>query len=390
MTNLPFDLPTLIGAMCMVSFSAGAALLLASHLHLPVKGLRCWAAGYLVNGLGLALTVMRGVLDPAIAIVGGNTLVAGGYLLVWLGARRLAERPVRPWMVPPPLAVAAVGMVAFLGDDGTALRVAVMSLLTAALTLLSAWEFARLARRRSLVATLLAGLFVAHGVFYGARAAIALGAAWEPAAYPLGFLGVPTFIEGFVWMILTGFGLIVLTSEVLQAELARQATRDPLTDLFNRRAFTEAAERELARARRHGRMPAFLLVDLDHFKRLNDTHGHDAGDRLLRAFAVSAATDLRRCDVLARFGGEEFVLMLPETDDAGAVRAAERIRIGTEMLAVTATAGEATATVSVGVAVADAARDDALEEVLRRADRALYAAKAAGRNRIVVAPGPTP
>ncbi|SOD89615.1 GGDEF domain-containing protein [Caenispirillum bisanense] len=390
MTNLPFDLPTLIGAMCMVSFSAGAALLLASHLHLPVKGLRYWGAGYLVTGLGLALTLLRGVIDPAVAIVGGNTLVAAGYLLVWLGARRLAERPVRLWMAPPPLIVAAVGMLAFLGDGGTAMRVAVMSLLTVVLTLLSAWEFARLARRRSLVGTLLAGLFAAHALFYAARAGIALGAAWEPAVYPLGFLGVPTFIEGFVWMIVTGFGLIVLTSEVLQAELTRQATRDPLTDLFNRRAFTEAAEREMVRARRHGRMPAFLLLDLDHFKRLNDTHGHDAGDRLLRAFALTAATDLRRCDVLARVGGEEFVLMLPETDDAGAVRAAERIRLGTELLAVATAAGDVAATVSVGVAVADAARDDALDEVLRRADRALYAAKAAGRNRIVVAPGPTP
>lgn len=382
MIPLPFDLPTLIGAMCMVSITAGLSLLLASHLHLPVKGLRCWGAGYLLTGIGLAVTVLRDIIDPVVPIVLGNALVGGGYILVWAGARRLAEQPVRPLPIALLLMAIVAGMSAFPGAEGTATRVAVMSVVTALLSLLTAREFARPTLRGTVVGGLLAGLFAGHGLFYAARAVAALTAEAGSGLYPTGILGVPTFIEGFVWMILTGFGLIVLTSEVLQTELARQATRDPLTDLLNRRAFSDAAERELARARRHGRMPAFVVLDLDHFKRLNDTHGHDAGDRMLMAFAATAASGLRRCDVLARFGGEEFVLMLPETDLAGALLVAERIRASTERLQVDAAAGAVATTVSIGVAVAEP-EDAGPDCVLRRADEALYEAKAGGRNRTV-------
>ncbi|MCA1972343.1 MAG: GGDEF domain-containing protein [Caenispirillum sp.] len=363
------------------------ALILASRLHLPVQGLRHWGLAYLLLAVGLAASIPRGIAPPAMTIVLSNALIAGGYGLGWLGTRRLAGLPARPWPVIVAMVVTAIGMQAYVTDDGIITRVAIASFVTAVLSFMTAQTFSHATLSRTLLGRLLAGLFLCNGAAYLIRGGVAVAAHPEAATFPPGLLGAPILVMGFVVIILVGFGLIVLTSEIMQEELTRQATRDPLTDLFNRRAFNDAAERELSRARRNGRMPAFLLLDLDHFKRLNDTHGHEAGDSLLRAFARTAATGLRPGDVLARFGGEEFVLMLPETDAADAGRVAERIRAGTETATVAGTTGAVSVTVSIGIAVAEMA-DGGLDSVLRRADAALYAAKAAGRNRIEFAAAP--
>lgn len=165
------------------------------------------------------------------------------------------------------------------------------------------------------------------------------------------------------------------------AELERMATTDPLTGLSNRRDLQRLAEVERARAMRHRHDLAVLVVDADHFKRINDTHGHAGGDAALQAVAAELQALVRGHDLVGRWGGEEFVLVLPHLDAIGARTAAERVRQRIGELAIRLPDGDtARLTVSVGAAVARG--DESFERVLRRADRALYAAKATGRNRV--------
>lgn len=164
-----------------------------------------------------------------------------------------------------------------------------------------------------------------------------------------------------------------------EAALLRLATTDELTGLDNRRCFTEALEREMQRVARSELPSALLMIDLDHFKRVNDTHGHAMGDRLLRRFAVRARELLREIDVLGRIGGEEFAIILPGADQDRALAAAERLRGELAGVTIDTEAGPLHVTISTGVTLIRA--DDAAYEVpLKRADKALYAAKNDGRN----------
>jgi diguanylate cyclase (GGDEF)-like protein len=169
-----------------------------------------------------------------------------------------------------------------------------------------------------------------------------------------------------------------------EARYLRLAETDALTGLTNRRHFLELAARELARSRRYGSPMSLVLVDLDHFKRVNDKYGHLVGDQVLTAAAHALASGLREIDVIARHGGEEFAVLLPETDLAGAREVAERScrRLAEAVTIVDGTEVRITASMGVASATAGAA---SLDDLLGRADRAMYGAKRAGRDRVEVA-----
>ncbi|MEI7813909.1 MAG: diguanylate cyclase [Coriobacteriia bacterium] len=169
----------------------------------------------------------------------------------------------------------------------------------------------------------------------------------------------------------------------LQEELQRRATTDDLTEVSNRRQFTELAQREISRAGRHHGPVAVALLDIDHFKRINDTFGHSAGDQALIAFVSACKTIIREIDVLARIGGDEFALLLPETTVEQARATAERIRLAVGGLPIESAGIHVSMTVSVGVAGLSAG-GETLDELMSCADQALYQAKEAGRNRTVV------
>ena len=161
--------------------------------------------------------------------------------------------------------------------------------------------------------------------------------------------------------------------------LARQALTDDLTALANRRHGAHLLEREVALCVRHGRVLALVRVDVDHFKAINDTHGHQAGDQVLAEVARRLAGAVRGGDELARWGGDEFVAILPGTDKPGALRAAERLRAAVAAAPVQAAETELAVTVSVGWAHWSG---DTPDDLLARADSALYRAKDAGRDTV--------
>jgi diguanylate cyclase (GGDEF)-like protein len=178
------------------------------------------------------------------------------------------------------------------------------------------------------------------------------------------------------------------TAELREAneQLQKWALTDPLTGVLNRRALFDVLRREMERHRRHGHQLAVIMFDIDHFKAVNDTYGHAVGDSVLQHVAQVAAKEIRGTDTLARYGGEEFVLIAPETDKLQAVQLSNRVREALRVGALPMNQGELRITASFGVALMRA-QDAAPEEVLQRADEALYAAKAAGRDR-VMAEGP--
>jgi diguanylate cyclase (GGDEF)-like protein len=161
--------------------------------------------------------------------------------------------------------------------------------------------------------------------------------------------------------------------------LYESAMHDPLTGVYNRRYLDEHLKSEFAFAARHGSSLSLLLIDADHFKRVNDEHGHLCGDELLRSIAKTVSGSLRQADVLARFGGEELIVFLPHTDPLGALDVAERIRERVQALSVTWRSAFVSTTVSVGVAPMRAELPS-LDWMIHEADTALYAAKSDGRN----------
>ncbi|MDJ0860934.1 MAG: GGDEF domain-containing protein [Gammaproteobacteria bacterium] len=180
--------------------------------------------------------------------------------------------------------------------------------------------------------------------------------------------------------LLTGHLLFPLRNALLYHQAVAAAAKDPLTLVNNRAALDETLDREISLAQRHATPLTVLMIDLDHFKAVNDRYGHVVGDHVLKAFTARVAESYRASDIFFRYGGEEFTLVLRNTELAGAACLAERIRESVENRPMTTDAGPVSLTVSIGVA--ELANGDHAASLLARADAALYTSKAQGRNRV--------
>lgn len=163
-------------------------------------------------------------------------------------------------------------------------------------------------------------------------------------------------------------------------ELRQQVITDPLTGLFNVRHFRSSLDHELERTRRTGMVTALMMIDLDHFKRINDEHGHENGNRVLQAVAELLNQQTRRLDICCRYGGEEFAIILPSTELMLAKQVAERFRIALENLDIELSDGQVSVTASIGLAMADKREDTSTEKLIEVADACLYESKGKGRN----------
>ncbi len=227
----------------------------------------------------------------------------------------------------------------------------------------------------------------------GAGVALAVTMAWKSHTDPLGY---PPLVEAvgmaFAVIVLTGVSVLSVRMGALRERLRQQkqeleaslaqirvlATQDELTGLVNRRHVTTLLQGEQLRQQRSGQSMGVVLLDLDHFKRINDSYGHQAGDAALRTFTRAVQPLLRGADVLARWGGEEFLLMLPETGEKEALNCIQRMREGLARASFDAIAPGLRLTFSAGLTVCQAG--DSIEAKIELADQALYRAKEAGRN----------
>lgn len=207
----------------------------------------------------------------------------------------------------------------------------------------------------------------------------------------LGVLGVDNLTdpnpfsetEEFLLATLADYATVAIENANLYMQLQRTAITDELTGLYNRRGLFELGRREVERSLRFGRQLPVVMIDIDHFKEINDTYGHLIGDQVLKVLAQRLRRNVREIDIVGRYGGEEFVILLLENDLPTAQMIAERLRLLISSIPVHTEKGAITVTVSIGVsAVAHDVRD--LPSLLQRADEALYLAKSSGRNRIAV------
>ncbi|MEE3624732.1 GGDEF domain-containing protein [Nitrospirillum sp. BR 11752] len=386
------DVPSLLIVNTLLQIVAALCLLMAA-LSLPRQaGLTYWAVSGFAQAAGLALANPLGWLPPWLGLLSSQFLIFAGYGLAYVGVLRFLGRPARE--AGPVLAVGVMLAAMFLwftvGAPESRGRILAGSLFFATLSAAMAWHLLRQAER-SLhpAATVTAGIYAVWAVLALARAGWALvidwnGTAQEPQAMTvmtrLVVICVTTTVtNGYLWMI----------SRRLDGDLMQQAREDPLTGVANRRVMWAAGEMEVSRALRHHRALSLLMIDIDHFKTVNDRWGHGTGDALLVAVADTLEEELRRSDVLARVGGEEFMALLPETGLEDAWSVAERVRRRVATITLERPQGPVRCTVSIGVATLGP-DGQTWDDLVTTADQALYRAKDTGRNRTeTLSLGPT-
>jgi diguanylate cyclase (GGDEF)-like protein len=209
--------------------------------------------------------------------------------------------------------------------------------------------------------------------------AVVAGALLEPAGESLQAMVVN---RGMTIVVIAGVAFLVNRVTWSERQLVHSATTDPLTGIFNRGHLMALLARELQRAERYKTCIALLMLDIDHFKHINDTYGHPAGDAAIKAMTGAATRHLRPTDVIGRFGGEEFVVLLPHTEEPGAIAVAERIRAAVAALSVPA--GDHSVHFTVSIGIASHTSRATVSQLLECVDKALYAAKAGGRDQVCV------
>jgi diguanylate cyclase (GGDEF)-like protein len=350
--------------------------------------LRLWLRGNLLQPLGFVLFALRGRIDDLLSVVLANILIVIAFSDYARALHQLLQRPDPRRSTVVAIITVTLGIGWFtLVQDEIAARIVIASLMLASLSWLAAWVLLRGRWRRLTVARRVTGaVFVLGG---GVLLVRSIHALLHPDAVADGLqstlMQAITFGTGAVLPLLTSYGFLLLCNDRMRHELERSAAIDFLTGALNRGAIEHQALRSLALARRRGTRCAAIVIDVDHFKRINDAYGHAAGDAALREIVRRLQEVVRVGDSLGRLGGEEFMVLLDDTDIERAAATAERLRHAICDAPLAIDPQPHPTTISLGVAVLGDA-DRTFSDLLRRADRALYAAKEAGRDRIEIAP----
>ena len=375
------DLHTLfLGQTCLLA--ATAAMLWVSRSDADLRnGMRRWRWG--ITSQAIAYLVLAIPASGAWAAATGLVANLAGAIsvsLFFIAIRRFAGRP---WDVRRLIAmVAAVTIAGAVTGEHVAWAAIFNGFAYAGYEWLNAialWRNPRAETGR--VQRVVAAFYAGMGLVLPLRAIVLLligqsrlsldhDNAWQ----------VPIYVFGFVYLVITNLGFVLMCKTRAEAETRLQARTDDLTTLPNRRALDEEILHALASAQHSGRPFAVVMADVDRFKFINDTHGHGVGDAMLTAFSARLAGALRAPDRAYRYGGEEFCLLLADTDADGAhvlaERARERVMLPFE--------GGAVRELTASFGVTAWQPEDTLDTLFRRADRALYAAKSGGRNRVEI------
>ena len=380
-----FDVATVL-TLCTCCALLSAAVLAAANARDPFPGVQEAMYGSLALAGGFVLQLLREPVGEAFAIVTANALFWLAAIFTHRSCRRFTgdTTPLRwpPWLLGAGVAI-FIAYVSLGAPYGV--RAITTSLICVALTWPSLRALARdggLRRERS--RRLMFGLLLVTAVSLSLRVALLLPQYSEDMHFlspalerTLAFAPSVLLAQG------GGLALVLMHLERSATQARTLALTDALTGCVNRRALEARARSALAHAARHGQPLSLVIVDLDHFKRVNDTHGHAAGDLALTHAGQLLRDAVRPDDVVARFGGEEFCVLLRDTASEPARIAAERLRAAIAASPVPTPAGPLPLTASLGVATARP--DEPWEALFHRADEALYAAKHGGRDRVTVA-----
>ena len=379
------DPKTLFVVMIVTSLLLAVSMAVAAGMRFR-DGIGKWTGALGLQATACMFYLARGAWPDAVTILVPNALIALSISLQAAAVLDFYGRRLSPlWHVLPPLLIG--GMLAVLLDNLSA-RVFVSGLGFGSGLLISGLMLQRLDSNTDRPAKFM----VMSGFLVAAFASFArvLVAIIDPSVVkdfmaPSYFQGA-TFLVALAAVVVTSVGFLLMHMERAEEAAKRLSVTDPLTGTFNRRTFLQLGAKEIARTRRAKGALSLLMLDLDHFKKVNDQYGHQAGDEALKSVVDSLQGCLRREDLLVRYGGEEFCVLLPDVALDHATLLAERARAAVERCAFTFRGKAIPLTISVGVALL--ARDSAedIERLVSRADEALYSAKASGRNRVVTYP----
>ena len=375
------DLRSLLLMMAVADLALATALWTgAGHRK---DGLAQWSSALVVQALAFGL--LGGGAEPQSgALALGMGLLALSVTLQAAALVSFGRRQLPAWIHTAVIAAVALPIQLSANDPAGAILFGglVLGLLYLGVTVIS-WQlrtasFAARARR------LLVASFAVAGTVLVIRG---IGAAF--VAQPLAGLLQPSGLAALLTLaalaaaIAGTLGFLLLHKERAEGEAQRLATMDPLTGAYNRRTFHEIAEREMARARRAGQPLSLVMLDIDHFRAVNEKHGNRIGDETIQRFADVVRSALRKEDMLVRYGGEEFVVLLPEVPGPGAVVVAGRIRRAVAASPIEVGGERLSLTASLGVAARLDEGPESIDELLDRAGSALQLAKERGRNRVV-------
>jgi diguanylate cyclase (GGDEF)-like protein len=379
------DLNTLFLVTIYVEAILGLLLLFAWTQNTQIYGVAWWGCAHLMRAGSIALFGMYGSVSQTISIDAANALLFISYAVTWTGARVFDGRKPLP---VPVMAGAAVWLVlshlpGFI--EMRDLRFLITSGIVTSYAWLTAYEFWR-GRSEALVSRWPAiFLFFAHGSLFLLHTPLASALPWPSTTqvFDSVWLTVLSF-ETLLFTIAIAFILLAMAKERTEFRHRTAAMIDPLTGIANRRSFLHDATALIERSAPGAYATAVLLMDLDHFKSINDRFGHALGDRVLQIFAESVRDSLRPSDLLGRLGGEEFAVALDSVSRDEAVAIAERIHRDFVEASAYVDGHAVGATVSIGMVLDGDAKHD-LPELLAQADRALYYAKGRGRDRVEIA-----
>jgi diguanylate cyclase (GGDEF)-like protein len=386
------DTRSLVSALALI-LTIGIVLHFVNwRIHRNSEGAKFWCIGLSVQTVGLFLSASFNVeadTHPVFLFV-MNMLVSTGHVLMLYGTACFAERPFRPRLYILLFALMAAGYGWYCLVDphviGRVLTLAGILVVTNALSLTRLWHIGR--RDGPAGAVVLASAMAATIAVASTLMVLQVMAGPEVqnvydnsnALLPVAVLTLIAFETTTI------FGYLLLSAGYSQARLRKMALTDPMTGLANRRAFDREIVRRLATGHAPERTLALILFDIDRFKQVNDTYGHDVGDRVIQHIATTARAVSRPRDAVARIGGEEFAIIVDERDSAALESLAGRLRSAVEAAPARVEGQHVAVTISAGCARA-VCRDAAdVENLFRQADAALYAAKTHGRNRVEIAP----
>jgi diguanylate cyclase (GGDEF)-like protein len=379
------DVNTLFMVTIYVEAILGLLLLFAWAQNTQIRGVCWWGFAHLFRAASVVLFGMYGAAPDLITIDLANALLFTAFAVTWTGARVFDGRPVEPvYLVTGAVLWLLVCRLPVL-SEAVDVRALIASGIITAYTWLTAYEFWR-GRSEQLVSRWPAiFMLFAHGALFLLRTPLVARLPWSPTNNMFGsvWLTVLSF-EALLFTISVAFILLAMAKERTELRHRTAAMVDPLTGIANRRAFLHDAALLAKRHSGNPRPTAVLLIDLDHFKSINDRFGHALGDHVLEIFTGSARQSIRSSDLIGRLGGEEFAAVLYDTSRDKAVAVAERIRESFAQASQEVDGRPVCATVSVGLVHCQGAVLD-VPELLAQADQALYFAKERGRNRVEIA-----
>jgi diguanylate cyclase (GGDEF)-like protein len=378
--HMNLDVYTILVLLGTVCFLVGIGTLIAWSIERSGAGLLLWSISFFVRVPAFPLLILRGDIPDRLSIDLAGAFLFAGLGLSWIGARAFDRRQMRPFVAALPMLVwlAVCQVPEIYGDISARLFVhsSLMTLCTGAI----AFEFWRGTRPVQRLRRSLALVFLVNSAVHLVRGGKSLyGGLSEDVLLGGNGLALSLFIPLVLVLLGMVVWLAVFWGEYV-TRLKHDAEHDPLTNVLNRRTFTDRAEQQIGGRRAADTGLCLLLFDLDHFKAVNDTYGHQAGDDVLQQFCRLVEGELRWGDLLARLGGEEFAAVLPGAGPDEALGIAERVkaRLGDAGFEVAGTHIEVT--VSIGIAELSETTGS-LADLMKQADAALYMAKRAGRNR---------